>query len=206
MTDLTSAAAPPLAPPRRRAPAVRPEQILDAAERVLLDKGLAATTMDDIAMASGLAKGTMYLYFKSKTQVLAALRIRQVERMLVVCSAAARRGRTASAVARVERFLEALYDATVADGALLRILFREAGMEDENEMALVRDELLTYVEDGRRAGELTLRDPEMIIAFLVYGIHGLFEANLAGGSPDRRRVVSATRRVVRALLQPAAVA
>jgi len=39
---------------------------LGSARKVFAKKGFAGATMDEIAAASGLAKGTLYLYFKSK--------------------------------------------------------------------------------------------------------------------------------------------
>lgn len=55
-------------PPRkfRRKPDERPDQILDAALNVFADKGFRAATMDDVAAAAGITKGTIYLYFNSK--------------------------------------------------------------------------------------------------------------------------------------------
>ncbi|MDF2743659.1 MAG: TetR/AcrR family transcriptional regulator, partial [Actinomycetia bacterium] len=70
----------PARPPRRQPPDVRREQILDAAERVLVGRGLAATTMADVAEAAAVAKGTVYLYFESRAELLAGLRARYFER------------------------------------------------------------------------------------------------------------------------------
>jgi AcrR family transcriptional regulator len=44
-------------------------EILEAARKVFAKKGFVDATMDDIAAATGLAKGTLYLYFKSKRDV-----------------------------------------------------------------------------------------------------------------------------------------
>lgn len=53
----------------------RRSEILEAARRVFADRGFADTTVDDVAAAAGIAKGTIYLYFKSKREIyLAALR------------------------------------------------------------------------------------------------------------------------------------
>jgi AcrR family transcriptional regulator len=50
-------------------------EILEAARKVFSKKGFNGTTVDDIAEAAGVAKGTVYLYFRSKREVyLAALR------------------------------------------------------------------------------------------------------------------------------------
>lgn len=57
---------------RRRAEA-RPDEVLDAALELFMDKGFAATRVDDIAKRAGLSKGTVYLYFPSKEAVLEGL-------------------------------------------------------------------------------------------------------------------------------------
>ena len=44
----------------------RHEEIITAAEKVFFNKGFDLSTMDDIADAAELSKGTLYLYFKSK--------------------------------------------------------------------------------------------------------------------------------------------
>jgi AcrR family transcriptional regulator len=47
----------------------RCNEILDAARKTFAKKGFADATMDEIAATCGLAKGTLYLYFKSKRDV-----------------------------------------------------------------------------------------------------------------------------------------
>lgn len=48
----------------------RREFILDAATRVLTETGVDATTMDMIAREAELSKGTLYLYFKNKSELM----------------------------------------------------------------------------------------------------------------------------------------
>lgn len=57
---------------RRRAEA-RPDEVLDAALELFIEKGYAATRVEDIARRAGLSKGTVYLYFPSKEAVLQGL-------------------------------------------------------------------------------------------------------------------------------------
>lgn len=47
----------------------RCSEILEAARSVFAHKGFNAATVDDIAEAAGLAKGTVYLYFPSKREI-----------------------------------------------------------------------------------------------------------------------------------------
>ena len=51
----------------------RKNQILNAAEQVFTKKGLDLARMDDIAEETGLSKGTLYLYFKSKEELIIAI-------------------------------------------------------------------------------------------------------------------------------------
>src|SRR5678815_4116842 len=48
----------------------RRQQILNAACRSFARHGLHATTVDQIARAAGVAKGTVYLYYRSKEDLL----------------------------------------------------------------------------------------------------------------------------------------
>ena len=48
----------------------RKDQILDAASEVFAEKGVHETRMDDIVEKSGLSKGTLYWYFKSKDEIV----------------------------------------------------------------------------------------------------------------------------------------
>jgi AcrR family transcriptional regulator len=58
---------------REREKEERRGQILDAARDVLLQKGLSGTTMAAIARLAELSVGSLYVYFRSKEEVFAAL-------------------------------------------------------------------------------------------------------------------------------------
>jgi AcrR family transcriptional regulator len=56
----------------------RRQDILDAADRLFTERR-EMSNMADVAVAAGLAKGTMYLYFQSKEELYLALHLRHVE-------------------------------------------------------------------------------------------------------------------------------
>jgi len=56
----------------RRAPENRFRDLLEAATRVFIAQGYRLTQMSDVAAAMGVAKGTVYLYVKSKEALFAA--------------------------------------------------------------------------------------------------------------------------------------
>jgi AcrR family transcriptional regulator len=56
----------------------RRQDILDAAERLFRTRPEALASMDELAAAAGVAKGTLYLYFPSKEELLVALHERHM--------------------------------------------------------------------------------------------------------------------------------
>src|SRR5438552_1399507 len=67
--------------PQRRAGDKR-ERILRAAVKVFAKNGFYATRVSEVAKAAGVADGTIYLYFKSKDELLVSLFEDRVERLL----------------------------------------------------------------------------------------------------------------------------
>src|SRR3954471_945754 len=58
---------------RRRRKEARPAELLDAALALFVEKGFAATRSEEVARAAGVSKGTLYLYFPSKEELLKAV-------------------------------------------------------------------------------------------------------------------------------------
>jgi len=67
VTALPASAA---APVRQRRKEARPQELLDAALDLFVERGFAATRSEDVAARAGVSKGTLYLYFPSKEELL----------------------------------------------------------------------------------------------------------------------------------------
>src|SRR4051794_4094634 len=63
----------PVPDPRAERQAARREAILSAALDEFSARGFAATRLDDIARRAGVAKGTIYLYFRDKESLFQEL-------------------------------------------------------------------------------------------------------------------------------------
>jgi len=59
--------------PRARRKEARPSELTAAALDLFVEKGFAATRLDDIASRAGVSKGTLYLYFDSKEALFKAV-------------------------------------------------------------------------------------------------------------------------------------
>jgi AcrR family transcriptional regulator len=82
----------------------RKYQILNAAEQAFTKKGLDQTRMDDIAEETGLSKGTLYLYFKSKDELIIAILDRIFEGVFKQLDA--RKDNNLSAAEAISQFTE----------------------------------------------------------------------------------------------------
>ena len=63
----------PARPPRQRLKDIRPQQLLDAALSLFVEKGFAATRSEEVATLAGVSKGTLYLYYPSKEELFKAV-------------------------------------------------------------------------------------------------------------------------------------
>jgi AcrR family transcriptional regulator len=70
MTSSAASNIVPIANPRRAATHAR---IREAANRLFFQQGFAATSMEEIAQAVGIRRSTLYLHFRDKDEVLAAI-------------------------------------------------------------------------------------------------------------------------------------
>ena len=55
---------------RQRRKEARPQELLDAALDLFVEKGFAATRSEEVAIRAGVSKGTLYLYYPSKEELL----------------------------------------------------------------------------------------------------------------------------------------
>ena len=75
MKTASSTSGPALAAPpaRQRRKQARPLELLDAALELFVERGFAATRSEDVATRAGVSKGTLYLYYPSKEELLKAV-------------------------------------------------------------------------------------------------------------------------------------
>lgn len=59
--------------PRRRRKEARPSELLAAALDLFVEKGFAATRLEDVATRASVSKGTLYLYYENKEALFKAV-------------------------------------------------------------------------------------------------------------------------------------
>jgi AcrR family transcriptional regulator len=63
----------PIPVKRERRKEARPGELLQAALALFVEKGFAATKVEDVARLAGVSKGTLFLYFSSKEELFKAV-------------------------------------------------------------------------------------------------------------------------------------
>ena len=176
---------------RRELPEVRREQILDAAAQVFLDRGLAQATMADVAEAAGVAKGTVYLYFDSKSALLTALRTRYTDLWLAQSGHLDAPPGRGHHTGQLRSFLGEMYDFSAANQRLHHLLFHDAEISEDEPLEQARAALTRFVTRGAQAGEFTVDDPTETASFLLDGLHGLLLRSLHANRSRRAFVTAA---------------
>ena len=159
---------------RRRAEA-RPDEVLDAALELFIEKGFSATRVDDIAKRAGLSKGTVYLYFPSKEALLEGLVRRAILPIADSALAAIRdyEGDPRIVLSLVLKMLAGrIADPKVI--AMPKLIFREAmGFPELAKMyrAEVLDRVIPAIEGlirkGVEQGYLRQVDPSLTIRSII---------------------------------------
>ena len=67
---------------------VHRENIASAASVLFMEKGIAATSMDDIAKAAGYSKATLYVYFENKEEIVGILVLSSMKKLYDYISSA----------------------------------------------------------------------------------------------------------------------
>ena len=169
----------------RKSPEVRRAEILDAAERLLVRRGIDAVSIADIAQEAGAAKGLLYHYFESKDDLIAVLRERylsdwysEIERLLAATGAGDEEDRFA-------RFLRSMYEFHADKIELHHLLLGGEGAEHDI-IQKTRKLLLEFVRLGVRSGRFSVAKLEPTVDFILNGLHGLLVQYLHEGRPAAR--------------------
>lgn len=74
---------------RKKEPrSVHRENIVSAASALFMEKGISATSMDDIAKVAGYSKATLYVYFENKEEIVGILALNSMKKLYDYISSA----------------------------------------------------------------------------------------------------------------------
>ena len=167
----------------------RKKQILEAALKIFIKKGYDKTTMDDIVVLSGLSKGALYHYYKSKKDLFLDLIDHWEVYTFKNFYKKSSKDNSASDIIRLfgQNILKTLKDKKIAYLAEVEFLsLSNHDLDIKHRTQLLYDKLLNLFEKvvtkGIRQGEfkeLEIRTTAMFIIAIFQGINwfAIFEEN-----------------------------
>jgi TetR/AcrR family transcriptional regulator, transcriptional repressor for nem operon len=189
---------------RRQPPGARRQAILDAAASLLVANGLAATSVEAVAQRAGIAKGTVYLYFTSRSDLLAALRSRYAQGMTDQAGSILQHVDPAdpdAVTGAFDRLAAELLGYVHANQRLYHVLFHDAPGHQEQAGGPLWHLVARLLSQAMDHGALTPTDPGLLAQFLLDGLHA---AILLAAHQDQPQVPASLSEILRRLIAPAA--
>lgn len=178
---------------RRIMPAeIRIDDLLTAAADLFLDKGIEATTVDDIAARAGVAKGTFYHYFDTKTEVILALRERFSRGFVDRVAAAVAAVPADDHRGRIVAWLNGAVATYLASFELHDVVFHDFthSRRQSQEKDVVLAQLVSLLDDGQKAGAWRLAHSRTVALILFDGMHGVVDDAIAASRRDPGPIVA----------------
>ena len=172
--------------PRTKPAEVRLDELMSAAERLFLDKGVESTTINEIVEAAQVAKGTFYHYFSSKSEMLEALGKRYTEQFLARLETAVDACAEGDWGGRLGAWIHASVVTYVDTFRLHDIVYTNHHHHDRSNPArnAILDQLLGIIEGGMAAGLWAPENPRVVALLIYSGVHGATDEVIANQSKD----------------------
>lgn len=178
----------------------RREDLLDAAQASFVERGVAATTIDHITSGAGVAKGTFYLYFRSRDDIVTAVQRRYGQRFVDQLRGAIDRAGDDWA-AKLDACVDAALRHHHSERATHDVLFVHVPTTDAvdgdgvDELTAVFGDLL---RSGVAAGAYRVDDVDPTAVLLFNTLHGVYNPIWTGSEPfDDDRLIAAARTIFR---------
>lgn len=176
---------------RVKEPEVRKSEILDAAQKLFIEKGYGKTTITDILNVHGLSKGVFYYYFKSKEEVMDAI----ILRIVSADTAAAKEIADNPDLNTIQKLFKILFSQKPQNrGGKEEILeqFHQPGNAEMHQKSLVESirqltpVLTQVVEQGISENVMATDCPRETMEFLLVSAQIIFDKGLFHWDDDER--------------------
>jgi TetR/AcrR family fatty acid metabolism transcriptional regulator len=153
------------------------ERILDAAERIFARHGFFHARVSEIAKEAGVADGTIYLYFKSKDDLLITLFESRMERVTADLAEAVGRVPASDPPGRLRIFIHTHAALVVAHPALAEVLVIELRQSSKFMKEYANPKfgdflklLAGIIDGGQKSGVFDATLPAPIVARALFGM------------------------------------
>jgi len=147
------------------------ERLLQGAYALFRDKGVEETAIDDIVRESGVAKGTFYLYFRNKTEILADVVSEKSREILKEAYARVSVAYAEPSARGLIAFIECLIDRLEEDKVLLEMVYKNLNWGFYRKIVSEADETLSRLRADflacLSATDAPERDPDKLLFVII---------------------------------------
>lgn len=163
------------------------ETIYTAAVTVLVEHGFEGMTMERVAAAADVAKGSLYNYFRDKRELVSFIHEKTIEPLLVAHDETTRSN--LSAVEKLRAMLLSLFEHMTKHREVMGVFIRDDALRtfleptQRDMLATALEQDTTVFQQGIEEGVFLPRDPKTLAQLYVGGVVELIDRRIAAGEP-----------------------
>jgi AcrR family transcriptional regulator len=176
------------------------QKLLEAAASLFVEKGFDETSIDEIVLLAGSAKGTFYHHYESKQALLIALRQRVKDQYQADMDAVLAKDASDDLSRRLDTWVSAAFDAYINIGPLHEIVYGNypESRWTSSDMRFMAD-FVALLKEGHEKKLWTVPTPHLTATFIYRGMLGAIDDLVLAGKPltsVKRNMVALARHTV----------
>lgn len=180
-------------------------RILDEAEKLFLQEAIDKVKISDIAQAAGIAKGTVYLYFPSKDDIVWQVTERYFVHFMKILS---NLEFSYICMESIDTIIDAFFDFILAHEKEMYMLHQasfhgylgKARIESKY-LGIWQGPIRDWLSKGMSLGRFKITNLDFTVDFMIASIHGVFDNFITGDLPyDHVTIRFELKQIIRKLL------
>ena len=147
------------------------QMLLETAFNLFTSKGINETTIQDIAREAGVAKGTFYLYFKDKYDLIEKLRARKAAKLFEDAVQFSRRQEYENFTEQFLMIVDYIIDELTRNKDLLKFIYKNLSIGGQNirleEEIYSSTSIYEMFEQRALEDQLILKDPKTVFFMII---------------------------------------
>ncbi len=154
------------------------DKLIDVARKLFAQKGVENTTMNDIAIASGFGRRTLYTYFDSKEEIFMSVVQSELDRLSDKLMGVAAKDTTPDQkiIELIYTHLNSVKETVFRNGNLRAEFFRDIWGVESVRKSFDRKEIMAFrkvMEEGNKLGVFDIENVDLTADIAHYCVKGL---------------------------------
>ena len=154
------------------------DKLIDVARKLFAQKGVENTTMNDIAIASGFGRRTLYTYFDSKEEIFMSVVQSELDRLSDKLMGVAAKDTTPDQkiIELIYTHLNSVKETDYRNGNLRAEFFRDIWSVESVRKSFDRKEIMAFrkvMEEGNKLGVFDIENIDLTADIAHYCVKGL---------------------------------